>query len=445
MGPVAIPADTPIEVRPEIHAIAFSKDGSVLFSAVGAKLCRVEALDMETRGTKTWIELAFCPDRLATFDDGSVLATNGETSAWIDADASIRFEGRRILAANDTSHFIERTESNVVMRSGDESSALEAAGVRDLRLTSDGIVLGIESGTNGERIVAIRREGRQGVTHEFEAIDSWDIAPRGDELTFSARVNGGYDIGIVSVSGGEINWVAPDPADERNVTWAPRGSKITYTIESVDATLIRSVHVPTSFQLVFELPLTRVKTIAWEPQAERFALVIDSPGVGPRIDWIRYNGEGRESLVDARERVDCNVESVLWDGGSGVLLGPDDVRYGEAKPTVLWIDREEPFAWRAEVARLRGEGIPVLVTSPERLGHVVSAFSDLPWVRAPLLYVVDVTGSAVSEGTELKFATLFTRGERSKNAGGDVELIHGDDVGFEAQAANRILERVTTR
>jgi hypothetical protein len=381
--------------KEEIHALTFSPDGGTLFYAVGSRQCRLQALNVASGTDGTLRELDFCPERLTAFEDGSLLATSGSSSLWLASDASDLMEGRAILAAHDPSHLLERTADGLVWILGDRRVKLDVDDLRAARISGD-LLLAIQRTEDGEQLVRFDGARPTPITGPFEAIDSWDVAPRGEEVVFSAKVDSGFDIGIVGTGGGEIRWVAPERADERNVTWAPRGNKITYTFESLDATLVRSVHVPTSFQVIFDLPLTSVRQVSWEPRAERFAVVVESPTDGPRIDWVGYQGEDRENLVAAGDRIDVPVEALFWEDGSGILLGPEVIRYGESRGTVVWVESGDLFRWRAEVARLRREGLLVVMTTTARTGQLQNALDELSWFTSDRCYVVDVSGAAGS-------------------------------------------------
>lgn len=432
--------DRPVAVPSTIHAVAFSTGGETLYLAAGASRCALNAMNVGTREVSTLRDLAFCPDRLTTFPDGSVLASSSAlpASLWVGQDGSTLFEGRTILAALDSTHLLEHTSDGLVWMNGDMSVTIQSPVLRAPRVVAGGGLLSIEAVAEGDRLVRFDGPSATAISPTFEAIDSWDASPGGDEVVFSAKVETGFDIGLVSASGGEVTWVAPDPADERVVTWAPRGNKITYTFESFDATLVRSVHIPTSFQVVFDLPLTVVRHIGWEPRAERFAMVIESPASGSRIDWIGYQGDARDGLLKPADSVDGPVEALFWDAGSGVLLGPETVRYGQTKTTVVWIEERDPFAFRPEVARLRSEGIPVLVTVPGRVGDLRSALGDLPWVSSSRLHVVDVSGEAGPVAEKLEAAAWLSREGSGTPAGAIV--VAGDDREFRASAVRRILE-----
>jgi hypothetical protein len=444
--PTVEPESAPFTEAPNldraVSALAFSTDGSTLFFARGVGRCVVTALEVGSGGTTSVRDLSFCPDRLTSFEDGSLLASSPKDSEWIASDGSTLFEGRTILAALDPRRLLERAGDGLVWTDGESSVRLDPVVLTRPRIVAGGVLVGIEIRAEGERLVRFDGPRPTAITRFFPAIDSWDAAPRGEEVVFSAKTESGFDVGIVSVSGGEISWVAPEPADERNVTWAPRGNKITYSFESVDATLVRSVHVPTSYQVMFDLPLTAVRQIAWEPRAERIAIVTESPGHGSGIDWIGYQGEGRANLVEAEDRVDSPEEILLWEGGSGVLLGPRVVRYGERRPTVLWIEETNPFGFRPEVARLRREGIPVLTTTSGRVGNVAAALAELPWFDSSTLYTVDVTGEAIGPDSDLQDTALYVRQGAGSRGREGVDVIPGDETRFRAAAVARVLSRV---
>lgn len=113
--------------------------------------------------------------------------------------------------------------------------------------------LRIEKSDLGERIVRVGvDETVRAVTGYFDAIDSFDTSPGGEEVVFSARRDGGFDVAIVSIDGESLNWVFPQSVDEKLVTWAPRGNKITMVMETPDGSILRTVHVPTGASLSVE-------------------------------------------------------------------------------------------------------------------------------------------------------------------------------------------------
>ena len=61
----------------------------------------------------------------------------------------------------------------------------------------------------GGKIVA---DGKA-LTPAFAAIDSFSVSLQRREVVFSAKRSDNFDIGLVSLDGGEIHWFPADPAD----------------------------------------------------------------------------------------------------------------------------------------------------------------------------------------------------------------------------------------
>jgi len=126
----------------------------------------------------------------------------------------------------------------------------------------------VERTPAGERLV---RE-KKALTPDFPAIDSFSVSAERGEVVFSAKRKDSFDIGLVSTDGSPIHWVPEDPADEVAVQWAPRGNKISFVVRGRTGDLVRTVHVPTSAALTVDFPYATVRSLTWEPAAERFAV-----------------------------------------------------------------------------------------------------------------------------------------------------------------------------
>src|SRR2546428_8682997 len=150
--------------------------------------------------------------------------------------------------------------------------------------------------------------GGKDLTPQFRAIQSFDVSLERREVAFSAKRRDNFDIGLVSLDGSDIHWVPEDPADETDVQWAPRGNKISFVVHTRTGDLVRTVHIPTSFQLTADFPYTAVRALGWEPAAERYAVVLTSPEASERIERLKYSGAGRESDVAPAVRLDVSIE-----------------------------------------------------------------------------------------------------------------------------------------
>ncbi|MGK2858171.1 MAG: hypothetical protein ACSLFQ_13295 [Thermoanaerobaculia bacterium] len=401
-----------------ITASAFSRDRSTLWYATGGARCEVRALSIEPMTERVAFTLDSCPTSVTVLEDESLLLTDGaRLGAWRRPDGSDVMPDTLVVAAAGAMNYVRLSGDRFVWQRGEFQQEIGTlSSLRAIRiLPVNGDLLAIRLSAESERIVRISLSGENDVSGEFAAIDSMDAAPRGDEIVFSARRENGFDVAIASTDGTTVNWVAPDRADEVGVTWAPRGNKISYRIRGVDSTLVRSVHVPTSFQLTFDVPHMSVREIAWDSRAERFAMILDGPTASPHIDWIEYGGGGRATLAAPRDVVAREPERVTFGPRSSLLLGPATVRYGEKLPLFIRLT-EEPLAWQSDLRDLESFGGGILLLSAKLWGdgaRLTALLDELKWVDPAAIVVVDLAGALASTGTGFtEGRTLVTLGTK---------------------------------
>lgn len=393
-GPAPQSVALPQPDDPPIRAMAFSRDRATLWFAVGSGRCDVRALAIEAKAQGIAFSLDFCPRSIMVLEDESLLLTDGTRfGAWRRPDGSVVMSGSEVVAAADSSNYVIVREGNVVWRRGEiETEVGPRESVRGLRLLPvTGDLLAIARRAEGELIVRLTAAGANDISPVFPAIDSVDVAPRGDEIVFSARRESGFDVAIASTDGTKLNWVAPDPADEVGVTWAPRGNKISYLIRRLDSTIVRTVHVPTAFQLTFDTPYMAVRGVAWESRAERFAMILDGPTASPHIDWIEYGGGKREALVAPRDVVAREPEPMAFGSATALLLAPAAIRYGEALPLFVRLT-EDPLSWSPDLRDLASLGGGILVVPSGAWGdgsRLTELLNALKWVDAGKIVVID--------------------------------------------------------
>ncbi|MCM2315035.1 MAG: hypothetical protein NDJ92_07785 [Thermoanaerobaculia bacterium] len=395
---VSVPAPQPVAVSrpddPPITAAAFSRDRSTLWFAVGRGRCDVRALAIEAKTERVAFSLDSCPGSIIVLEDESLLLTDGTRfGAWRRPDGSEVMPASEVVAAADASNYVIARDGRLVWKRGAlETEVGSRESVRELRLLRvTGDLLAITHRAEGELIVRMTAAGANDVSPVFTAIDSFDVAPRGDEIVFSARRESGFDVAIASLDGTKLNWVAPDPADEVVVTWAPRGNKISYLLRGLDSTVVRTVHVPTAFQLTFDTPYMAVRGIAWEPRAERFAMILDGPTASPHIDWIEYGGSRRETLVAARNLVVREPEPIAFGSSKALLLPPPAIRYGETLPLFVRLT-DEPLSWSPDLQDLASLGGGILVVPAGAWGDgktLADVLGALTWVDPGRIVVID--------------------------------------------------------
>jgi hypothetical protein len=225
--------------------------------------------------------------------------------------------------------------------------------------------------------------GEKLLTPPFAAIDSFDYSESRGEVAFSARREAGFDIGLVSSDGSPISWVPPDPADEVQVQWAPRGNKVSYVLRLAGGDVVRTLHVPTAASMAVAFEGGTVHALAWDPPAERFAVTWSTPDASDRVEVMKYSGADRKVVVPPAERLNVELEQLP----GAVLLRPRDLRYDEKLPLVLW--SAEGLQWSdARAALLRQARVAVVVTTRAPSEELWRAVEATPWIDATRLFAV---------------------------------------------------------
>jgi hypothetical protein len=252
-----------------------------------------------------------------------------------------------VVTAATQSDFIERFAGGLRWRQGEKSVTLPNDLARPRIAATGAFVVALR----GNSLEKYDRDGKATLLYAADGsvIDSFDIDPKGQEVVFSASRSGNYDVAVISSEGGEPKWIAPDPRDERMVRWAPRGNKVSYVMRTFGATAIRTVHLPTSYQLTASLPFTDVTDLQWDPRAERYAVIASTPTRSPHVLTMKYSGEDQKSVTTPLE---LNAEIDQLPGRSEVVLLPQHVRYGSRYPVVVLAEELDPFAWSDTAAAI---------------------------------------------------------------------------------------------
>jgi hypothetical protein len=235
----------------------------------------------------------------------------------------------------------------------------------------------------GNRIV----NGDKVLTPAFAAIDSYDVSLERKEIVFSAKRKDNFDVGLVSIDGSDIHWIPEDPSDEVNAQWAPRGNKVSYILHTKTGSIVRTVHIPTAIPLSVDFPQTQIDALAWEPQAVRFAVVIESPDASQRVLSMTYEGEKRQEVIAPSARLDVSMEPI----GGVLVMRPNAMHYNERLPLVVWLDRN-PFAWSdARAALMRSARVAIAIAPSLDASLNVAFWSEIAkvaWIDTTRTYVV---------------------------------------------------------
>lgn len=246
--------------------------------------------------------------------------------------------------------------------------------------TSDGPfrIVTTEAGStlmNGEKVLA----------EKLGTIDSLDLSESRGEVAFSAERDNGFDIGLVSTDGGEIHWMPNDPSDEVAVQWAPRGNKISYVIRASGGDVVRTLHIPTSYQFAVPFLGATIHALAWDPQAERYAVAYSTPDSSDRAEVLKYSGEERRTAIAPERQLDVDVAPVA---PGAIVLHPRDIRYSERLPLVVWV--ADDFSWSdARAALLTNARVAVVVTKNWPNEELWRAAVGIAWVDPSRAFIVD--------------------------------------------------------
>jgi hypothetical protein len=385
-APGPVPPGT--AVSPELLLAGWSADGKrILGVQRTGQACRLVERDVAGPG-ESFQDLGFCPDSMRVVRDGSLLLISGGTF-YLLTPAGEWVEG--IADALDAERQLRIAGGELTWPDGRKSGVSE--GSRSFRLLPDGSrAVAIARGLEGERLVLLdSASGVQTLAGPFSAIDSFDLSPDGEEAVLSARRENGFDVALISTAGSQLNWVGPDLLDETMVSWAPRGSKITYRIDAPMGSVLRSVHVPTGFQKSFSWPGIAVRSLSWQPAAEEFVVLAESPTMPPHVRIADYAGEGwRPLFAERSSEIDGNPE------GAAALphtwtWGPPNLRYGERVPLVVWLEEEGLWSWNALRADLQKNlriGTAVLGRGTDQPGWLAALLSELRWADPARIFIV---------------------------------------------------------
>jgi hypothetical protein len=387
-----VPSAPPDHPSPKsVVGVAYLDATKLLVATERKGSCHLELYGDDRAATPNTIPLANCPEGLRRISDDLVLLHGRDSSEWFEITAGRLVPAGRIVDARDRDQWVATAAEGFIWRhAGGETRLGKFGGIRLLKQTE--AVLAVERTSGGERIVEIRPDlSSRVIFDEAEEIDSFDVDPKEKEIVVSARRSGSYDVALASLAEPAVTWIAPDAADEISVSWAPRGNKVSYALLADGGTVIRTVHVPTSFQLTVDYPRESASVASWEPAAERFAVVVTSADSSDRVEVVKYGGEEKRVVLPAeitRERA--------WDqlptsnGESLILASPQSTRYGEKYPVVVFVRSGNRFAWEDTADEVWGLGNAAISFAREgqNLANAIDALREVPWVDRDRIIVV---------------------------------------------------------
>ena len=232
------------------------------------------------------------------------------------------------------------------------------------------------------------RDGKR-LTEQFTAIESFDYDDTWDEVIFSARRDGGFDIGLAAGDGSKTNWAPADPADEVQVQWAPRGYKASFIVRGAHGDVVRTLHIPTSLQHAIDFGPATIYDVAWEPSGDKYAVAFSTLDASDRVEVLRYDGTERRVAIPAAQKLAADVISFA---PGAYALRPFDLQYGEKLPVVVWL--AERFEWSDARAALLREARAAVIVARQADETLWKTIGETPWMDANRAWVVNNVGQA---------------------------------------------------
>jgi hypothetical protein len=226
--------------------------------------------------------------------------------------------------------------------------------------------------------------GPKALTEPFLAIESFAYSEKRGEVAFSAKREKDFDIGLVSSDGSPIKWVPNDPADEIGVQWAPRGSRISFILRAFGGDVVRVVRILTGTEASVPFENATVHALAWDAAGERYAVSYSTPDASDRVEILNYSGEDRKTAVPPAVQLDVSLEPFA---PGAVILRPNDIRYDEKLPLVVWSAPD--FQWSdARAALMNAARVAMVISTREPSDELWRAANATPWIDTKRAFVV---------------------------------------------------------
>jgi hypothetical protein len=175
------------------------------------------------------------------------------------------------------------------------------------------------------------------------------------------------------------------------------------------------VHIPTATPLSVDFPNTQIDALAWEPQAERFAVVIESPDASQSLVSMTYEGQKRQKILAPQSRLDISIEPI----GGVLVMRPNALHYNERLPLVIWTEAN-PFAWSDARAALMRNARVAIAIAPKVSDNFRTEVRNVAWINSSRTYEVNPATQQPSNS-----ATIITA---DKNVPAHRYIRHGNTL-----------------
>jgi len=396
-----LPAPAPAIVRD----VAFDLDGQRIFALVSRdRACFLEIWKLPATSTGSF-PMESCPASLQVISDGTLLLTGAGSpphapARWLTPEGMWIRDSDVIVTAISRQSYVRRVGLRLEWKTPSGVTTLPSGLTRPILLPKSMSVLGLL----GDAIVVVDESGSvRPIATDLRDVESIAVSPDERDAIFSARRGNGHDVALTSLSTGKVDWIQSDPSDETAVTWAPRGNKVSYLVRGFSGPVLRTVHVPTGFQLPIDFRMRHISKVSWDLKAERFAVVSSSPSESDRIEVMNYNGEGMTRVRPPDKTVLIEPERLPEGAGEGVLVRPPTLLYNRRYPLVVWLATDDPIRWssrRIEAWRESNRGM-VVTRKANLTARFWEVLRALTWVDAASITIVSTEAVVRTEASAL--------------------------------------------
>lgn len=394
-----------VEAPERIVSIA-ERDGTLFVASGSAGPCIVTAIDLSSSETEhePVRTVDACPERMDFDSNGQLVLFGPGGQLGMDANGlppTTRYAtraGDQIAFATDERIGWSRSGMTIL------SSPFVAKQVKIL--DEEDALLTVGTGEDGDTIVRWdwSAENRELVptvlVTPLERIDEIEVDRDQKELAISAVKNDSDDIAIVNAERPAMNWVPYDPADEVKPRWSPVGYKLSYIVRNPGGDILRTVHVPTAAMVLADFPDATIRDYTWLSDGERVLVALSSPLVSDHVVEVTYEGSTKKTVVPPALHFDRTVDRVPGTPPGSLFVLPDDIRYTERHPLVVWVRGSQspsglsfdpnlvPFLQRV------GAGLVIVNGESGQLGEGFwSALDETRWIDPGRIWLVVPNGA----------------------------------------------------
>lgn len=153
----------------------------------------------------------------------------------------------------------------------------------DVRWSPDGLWLAVVAETRGQDygtyLVSLENGEIRTITWDGAMLNARDArwSPDGSQLAFCSDLHGQYEIGIYTLTSGEISWITSGKGDKRAPDWSPGGEQLVYVISEGPLSQLAIQAIDQSRPVTYRIEPGVHAAPHFTPDGKRVLLLFDNP------------------------------------------------------------------------------------------------------------------------------------------------------------------------